>query len=147
MIFYKSWLLNSNINKALASDLPFPKWCAGEDVSQNSPLYSREFSNNRRFLVFSSTEGTRRLPLRPTPRSSPLNKHKEVISTSLCLCAGEDLNLQALRHWPLEPACLPFHHPRALLFWLNSEFLSNLPLGEIAEIIELSSSHSPFRNG
>src|SRR5262245_27907266 len=27
-------------------------------------------------------------------------------------CAREDLNLHALRHWLLKPACLPFHHSR-----------------------------------
>ena len=27
-------------------------------------------------------------------------------------CAGEDLNLHALRHRNLNPACIPFHHPR-----------------------------------
>ena len=28
------------------------------------------------------------------------------------LCAGEESNLHALRHRNLNPACIPFHHPR-----------------------------------
>ena len=47
-----------------------------------------------------------------TPRTKYNNPHSEGY---YILCAGEDLNLHALRHLLLRQACLPFHHPRICL--------------------------------
>ena len=39
------------------------------------------------------------------------HQSQQKILTKEKWCPGEDLNLHALRHWLLRPACLPFHHP------------------------------------
>lgn len=57
-----------------------------------------------------------------------------IVNTGVCW--RQDLNLHALRHWNLNPACLPFHHssakgmvarrdlgerPKAVDFWVGQE--------------------------
>ena len=53
--------------------------------------------------------------LEPKKNRTVTTQNGTLRTNSLKWYAGEDSNLQALRHWCLKPACLPFHHPRELV--------------------------------